>query len=66
MSPLPTHDIELLKQMVQNLEMFQAKLYDDIPHHEKQAIEAAIVELKNAIINKTRDVKRRLRETWDY
>lgn len=66
MSPFPTRDVELLKQMVQNLEMFQTKLNDDIPHHEKQAIEAAIVELKNAIINKTRDVKRRLRETWDY
>ena len=52
--------------MVQNLETFQARLNEDIPHHEKQAIEAAIVELKNAIGYKTRDVKRRLRETWDY
>ena len=32
----------------------------------RNAIEAAIVELKNAIGYKTRDVKRRLRETWDY
>ena len=66
MSPYPTHDIELLKQMVKNLEMFQARLSTDIPHHEKQIAEAAIVELKNAISSKTRDVKRRLRESWDY
>jgi len=52
--------------MVRHLEMFQAKLNEDLPHYEKQAIEAAIVELKHAIVCKTRDVKRRLRETWDY
>ena len=66
MSPYPTHDIELLKQMVQNLEMFQARLSTDIPLHEKQITAAAIVELKNHIAIKTRDVKRRLRESWDY
>ncbi len=66
MSPYPSQDIELLKRMVQNLEMFQARLDMDIPHHEKQIAEAAIVELKRAIFNKTRDVKRRMRETWDY
>lgn len=66
MSPFPTQDLELLKQMGQHLAMFQAKLSEAIPHHEKQIVEAAIVELKKNIEWKTRDVKRRLRETWDY
>ena len=66
MSPYPTQDIELLRRMVKHLEMFQATLNNEMPHHERQATEAAIVELKSAIANKTRDVKRRLRETWDY
>jgi len=66
MSPYPIRDVELLKQMVRHLEMFQAMLNDDIPHHEKQFVEAAISELEHAIVNKMRDVKRRLRETWEY
>jgi hypothetical protein len=66
MSPYPTQDIEALKRMVQHLEMFQSKLKEELPHHERQIIEAAIIELKFAVICKTRDVKRRLREEWHY
>jgi len=48
--------------MVAHLEAFQQKLEQDFPHHEKQIIKAAIVELKASIVVKTRDIKRRIRE----
>lgn len=66
MSPHPVRDIEILKGMVRHLEEFQLKLKQDLPHHEKQIIEAAIVELRAHIETKTRDIKRRLREQCDY
>ncbi len=60
-------DIEILRKMHKHLDDFNAKLLEQgLPHHEKQLIEAAIKELAGHIINKTRDVKRRLREKWDY
>lgn len=67
MNHYPAKDIELLRKMVSNLDMFQAKLSDNqLPHHERQIIEAAILELKSHIERKARDVKRRLREKCDY
>jgi len=67
MNPHLQHDIELLKRMVGHLDTFQAKLLDkELPHHEKQIVKAAIVELKEHIAKKTRDIKRRLREQCDY
>src|SRR5688572_5485215 len=66
MSPYPTQEIEALKRMFQHLETFQSRLKENLVIYEKQAIEAAIVELKNVIAIKTRDVKRRLREEWNY
>jgi len=60
-------DIEILRKMHKHLDDFTAKLLEHgLPHHERQAIEAAIIELSGHIVNKTRDVKRRLREKWDY
>ena len=52
-------DLEQLKQMLKNYNMFEAKLNDSsLPHTERQIIEAALVMLKQFMFSKTRDIKR--------
>jgi hypothetical protein len=69
MHPKPVHDIEALEKMTRHLDAFKLKLElneNKLPHHERQIIEAAIIELKSHMEAKMRDIRRRMREQCEY
>lgn len=66
-NPSIQRDLQQLEKMMESYSKFLAQLEEqDLPHHQRQATEAALVMLKELMVNKTRDVRRRLRETHRY
>lgn len=53
--------------MLASYKAFEAKLAStDLEHHERQILEAHLDMLKELMVDKTRDVRRRLRESKKY
>ncbi len=60
-------DLQQLEQMALQHSKFLSKLENPgLCHHERQSIEAGIMMLKEFMLNKSRDIKRRLRSTQEY
>lgn len=61
------NDIKQLEDMLESHNKLVAKLNDPATkHHEMQIINAACYMLKELMSDKTRDIRRRLRETREY
>jgi hypothetical protein len=60
-------DVEAIRQMIQHLERFQHDVEDkSLPIYVRQAAAAAVIELKQSISVKMRDIKRRMKERNEY
>lgn len=67
MKQLALSDAEQLDKMIIRYGEFSHKLLDpELPHHEKQSINIALLMLKELITNKLRDVKRPYRGKGHY
>jgi hypothetical protein len=61
------HDINELNRMLASYDEFNARLSDPgLSNPERSAIRAALHMLKEIMTDKTRDIKRRLRDTRKY
>jgi len=60
-------DFQRLHDMLKQYDILKRKLNElDMPHHERQVMDTARVMLREIIRNKTRDIKRRMREMMRY
>ena len=66
MNQLLRSDLKQLHDMMVRLNDLEEKLEVDMPHHERQIMTVARHMLKELIANKTRDVRRRMREMKRY
>ena len=60
-------DLKQLKDMLANYDKLAVKLDDpSLPHPDRQILHASLDMLKEIMQDKTRDIKRRLREAQEY
>ena len=66
-NPLIQQDLKQLKLMLEHYEAFEAKLQNEqLENHDRQMLSAAKFMLQEVMWDKTRDIRRRLRESKEY
>lgn len=66
-NPSTNRDLQQLKKMLDSYNKLAAKLENPtLPDPERQSIKAALHMLKEFMTDRTRDLKRHLRETREY
>ena len=67
MKPSIQRDLAQLEEMLASHNKLTAQLNNpELPHPERQSIEVGLCMLRELMANKTRDIKRRLRDTREY
>lgn len=67
MSPSIRRDLEQLEHMNESYDKLMMRLRNPtLKHHERQTLSVSLAMLKECMTEKTRDVKRRMREAGKY